>query len=281
MEALDTRTQKWTNMQDIPSMCRASAACSLNGFIYVSGGFDVELRIESNNRMCVFNCTTCQWVTSSTNHDCKPQHKRSHHTLTECNGLLVAIGGMHSYKSLSNTEYLALAPVTVHSLNPKDCNKTQNSLSKNDSEFSDKSNTLDPHPVDLGLNLAQITKRNLVEAKVSQGSVPAAVGSPAPSAVSTRSPQPANRLTDRLAAAYKPVVAAASGTSSVSASSASDTDAPASALAPAPSTSLKDKLAAAKMANATHWTNGAVAAVVVSPAPVSGSLSTHYVIRLF
>ena len=110
MEALDTDTQKWSKMPDIPSKCRASAACSHDGFIYVYGGFDLGLKVESNNRICIFNCTTGRWSDLSTNFDFKPQCKRSHHTLTECNGLLVSIGGMNGYKSISDTEYVALTP---------------------------------------------------------------------------------------------------------------------------------------------------------------------------
>jgi hypothetical protein len=110
MEALDTKAQTWAKLPDVPSRCRASAACSHNGFIYVYGGFDVDLKIESNNRICTFNCTTSQWLDVSTNYDFRPQCKRSHHSLTECNGLLVAIGGMNGYRSISDTEYVVMSP---------------------------------------------------------------------------------------------------------------------------------------------------------------------------
>lgn len=109
MEALDTKTQTWTKLPDIPSRCRASAACSHNGFIYVYGGFDLYLKIESNNRFCIFNCATGQWLDFLTKDEFKPQCKRSHHTLTECNGLLVAIGGSNGYKSISDTDFVAMA----------------------------------------------------------------------------------------------------------------------------------------------------------------------------
>jgi hypothetical protein len=110
MEALDTKTRTWSKLPDVPSRCRASAACSHNGFIYVYGGFDADLKVESNNRFCTFNCTTGHWLEALTNYDFRPHCKRSHHTLTECNGLLVAVGGLNGYRSISDTEYVVMAP---------------------------------------------------------------------------------------------------------------------------------------------------------------------------
>ncbi len=334
-------------MQDIPSMCQASAACSLKGFLYVYGGFDLELKIESHNRICVFNCTTGQWLASSTDHIGKPHLKRRFHTLSECNGVLVAIGGMNGHKSLSHTEYVALAPVAItensaelssnHTLYPNSFStkeltipaelSTLTPYSTSDAanylkesfeagsipaavsspapaavsarashpavSFSDRAAAASRPPttaVTFGTSSSAASsasdsdasssstrlKEKMAAAKVSHGSVPAAAASsPVPIAVPTRASQPATSLLDR-AAASRPLSAVASGTSSSAASSASDSDAPAPAPAPAPSssTSLKERLAAAKLTNATHWTNGSIPTNIRSSAPsVSSSHS--------
>ena len=117
MEAFDTKTQQWSCMHNTPSRCRASASCCLEGVIYVYGGhgeLDLDTKIASHNRLCMFDCKTGAWLPSS---DCrsKPHCKRSYHTLTECNGVLVAIGGINGFRSISDTEYLARIAVQNNS----------------------------------------------------------------------------------------------------------------------------------------------------------------------